>query len=484
MRSSSFRSRVFGIDTRGLAAFRIGIGLLLLTDLWLRAADMEAHYTDSGILPLSVFQRLTDGTGFWSFHGLHGSFTFQLLMFLLAGLFALAYFLGYYTRFAAVVSWVLLLSLQYRNPYVVNGGDVLLRMLLFWSIFLPLDRHWSLASRATKLRRPSLITNIASAAILLQLSLLYLMAGYFKIRGSWHDPDVLARIFESDLYAKPFAYYLANYPRLLSVAGWLALASELALPVLVFCPFGTRAIRLFACVWFVFFHIGIELTLTVGLFSFASCIAWILFLPSTTWDRITRVAPDETMSDEEGSPQRRWPGMLVQGFVAVCFAFVVWINLTTVRESWVASLRSDWVKNLSVSTGMRQRWNLFANPLAKDGWFIGVARLANGETVDVFRDGQPADWESYSKPRYVSRQFPNHRWRKYYCRILMSTRVNLRNPLSHYLVRDWNEKHDADQQIEAFELHFMQELGPDEEGTERYRQRFFSDIDLSETGQT
>ena len=483
MRSSSLRSRVFGIDTRGLAAFRIGMGLLLLTDLWLRAVDLEAHYTDLGILPLDVLQRVTDGTGFWTFHSLHGSSTFQLFMFSLAGIFALAYLFGYYTRFAAIVSWVLLLSLQYRNPYVVNGGDVLLRMLLFWSIFLPLDRHWSLASRKTTTREATTVLNIASAAILLQVGLLYVMAGYFKLRGSWYDPNVLAGIFESDLYAKPLAHYLGDYPRLLSVASWMALVSELALPILIFCPYGTRVIRLFAFAWFVTFHIGIELTLTVGLFSFASCIAWILFLPSTAWDRITQVSASPT-PNEEALPQRSWPETLVQAFVAVCFAFVVWVNLTSVREPWAASLRTEWVNDLSVMTGMRQKWSLFSKPLAKDGWFIGVARLANGDTVDVFRDGKAADWESYSKPQYVYRQFPNHRWRKYYCRTLTSTRVNLRTPLSHYLIRNWNETHDADQQIEAFELHFMQELGPDEEGVERYRQRFFSDIDLSETGQT
>ena len=40
--------RQFEFDPRSLAAFRIGIGTLLVVDLAIRATALEAHYTDVG----------------------------------------------------------------------------------------------------------------------------------------------------------------------------------------------------------------------------------------------------------------------------------------------------------------------------------------------------------------------------------------------------------------------------------------------------
>jgi len=43
-----------------------------------------------------------------------------------------------------VISWFLLISLQNRNPIVLQGGDILLRMLAFWAMFVPLNAYFSL----------------------------------------------------------------------------------------------------------------------------------------------------------------------------------------------------------------------------------------------------------------------------------------------------------------------------------------------------
>ncbi|MCP4192373.1 MAG: HTTM domain-containing protein [Planctomycetaceae bacterium] len=472
-------SRVFGIDTRALALFRIGIGSLLLVDLGMRLRDLEAHYTDQGVLPLEVLQQRMSDSWQWSIHALGGSATFQAALFLLAAVVAIAYLLGYQTRMAAFVSWVLLVSLHGRNPYVVNGGDVLLRLLLFWSVFLTLDRHFSIRSLRQGRTAPRVEVSLASAGILIQIGLLYWMAGYFKLQGTWLNADTLQRVLQSDSYVKPIAYAMLEYPQWLSVMGWLALRGELFLPILIFSPVWTKPIRLFAVVFFFIFHLGIELTLTVGLFSFASWMAWLLFIPKELWDRI---CPSERscFSTERSGEEKAWGWKrgLANLVAGTALLFVCWANLVTVREPWANRLKSEFLQDLGDVVVLRQRWNLFPRPLTHDGWFIGVARLADGRTVDLFRGGQIADWTSYSKPKYVSQQFSNHRWRKYYRGIIFSSRHSLREPLSWYLVRQWNSSHGPEEQIQSFELHFMEEIGQDGEEEERYRQRFFSEIDV------
>ena len=47
--SQKYLSNPFVADLRALAMMRIGVGLLLLTDLWMRAPDVVAWLTDDGV---------------------------------------------------------------------------------------------------------------------------------------------------------------------------------------------------------------------------------------------------------------------------------------------------------------------------------------------------------------------------------------------------------------------------------------------------
>src|SRR5215210_7563587 len=44
-------AEVLGADLRSLAAFRVALALLVLADLFNRARDLTAHYTDAGVMP-------------------------------------------------------------------------------------------------------------------------------------------------------------------------------------------------------------------------------------------------------------------------------------------------------------------------------------------------------------------------------------------------------------------------------------------------
>src|SRR5262245_42318967 len=116
-------AELFGLDLRSLAVFRIGLALLLLSDLVGRAADLVAHYSDDGVLPRSAIAT----PRYVSLHLLDGSADFQAALFVLAGLFAAALLVGWWTRLATAGSWFLLMSLHARNPMVLQGGDTLLR---------------------------------------------------------------------------------------------------------------------------------------------------------------------------------------------------------------------------------------------------------------------------------------------------------------------------------------------------------------------
>ncbi|OYR43122.1 HTTM domain-containing protein, partial [Halorubrum sp. Hd13] len=138
--SAALAARV-AVDLRALAAFRIGLATLLLADLARRSRSLTAFYTDYGVLPRRAY--VVDYSTTPLPHTLSGEPWAAALLFAVAGAFALALLVGYRTRAVTLVSWLLLLSVQARNPMVLNAGDSLLRMLLFWSVFLPLGARWS-----------------------------------------------------------------------------------------------------------------------------------------------------------------------------------------------------------------------------------------------------------------------------------------------------------------------------------------------------
>ncbi len=43
-------------------------------------------------------------------------------------------------------TWLLFTSLCVRNPFIVHGGDDLLKMMLFWGIFVPWGARYSVDS--------------------------------------------------------------------------------------------------------------------------------------------------------------------------------------------------------------------------------------------------------------------------------------------------------------------------------------------------
>ncbi|MGH7134129.1 MAG: hypothetical protein ACREHD_00220, partial [Pirellulales bacterium] len=147
----------FSIDVRSLAVFRMALAVMLLVDLVERLPDLEAHYTDRGVLPRAARIAMErDGSTFagswaWSLHMATGATAGEAALFLLSAMFAVWMLIGYRTRLATALSWLLAVSLYHRNPMFEDAGDIVLRVVLFWAIFLPLGGTLSVDRRK---RRP------------------------------------------------------------------------------------------------------------------------------------------------------------------------------------------------------------------------------------------------------------------------------------------------------------------------------------------
>lgn len=283
---------LFSADLRSLATFRIVLAILVLIDVASRMTDLSAHYAGDGVLPRAVLiENVLDNSKF-SLNLANGEPAFQALLFGLTALAALGMLVGYRTRLMTAVVWVLLLSIQYRNPLVLTGGDTLLRILLFWSIFLPLGAHWSVdrALQAAPSRYSMRFLSVGTAGLFMQVAFVYWFTAILKWSRSpeWHDGTALYYALSVDRFPTPIGTYLLQFPKLLMVLTIATLVLEAFGPFLLFFPFFTGPVRTMGVIAFMSLHFGIWMTMYIGLFPFVSALCMVCFLPTWFWDKVAK----------------------------------------------------------------------------------------------------------------------------------------------------------------------------------------------------
>ncbi|MDA0784703.1 MAG: HTTM domain-containing protein [Proteobacteria bacterium] len=277
---------IFAIDLRTLALLRIGLAVMILADLVLRARDLRAHYTDFGIMPRAVIDGFMHPASF-SLHLMNGAAWFQALLFLLAGLLALLLLVGYRTRLMTVLSWVMLVLLQMRNPMILSGEDNLLVLLLFWAMFLPIGARYSVDAALDNASdtHPNHFVSIASAALLIQGMSMYLFSALLKSDARW-VPDGTAVYFalQLDYLVTPLALWFRQFETLLQGLTFYVWGLELIGPILIFSPLLLRPLRAVLQLAFMSMHFGFFLFLQIGLFPFISILMNLTFTQGWVWD--------------------------------------------------------------------------------------------------------------------------------------------------------------------------------------------------------
>jgi len=278
---------IFGADLRSLATFRIVLALLVLYDLAIRATDLSAHYSDTGVTPRAVLVDQVLSPWQFSLNLMNGGSWFQALLFSVAMLAALGMLVGYRTRLMTFVVWVLLLSIQLRNPLVNGAESRLLHLLLFWGMLLPLGALWSVDRARSALPRPSpRFLSLATFGLFMQIAFVYWFTAALKAGPEWRvDHTALYYVLSLDEIATPIGHYLLNFPGLLQVLTFGTFMLEALGPLLLFCPFFTGPVRTGAALAFMSLHFGIWLTMDIGIFPWISAFSIVCFFPTWFWEK-------------------------------------------------------------------------------------------------------------------------------------------------------------------------------------------------------
>lgn len=449
-----FKSKLrelFGIDLRSLAIFRMGLALVLLGDLFVRMQDLAAHYSDEGVLPRSILIDNFLDPWVFSLHLISGQWQIQLVLFILQILFAIALLVGYHTRFVTVVSWFLLLSLQMRNTMILQGGDIVIKVLFFWSMFLPLGAYWSIDQKLKKQTPASFqIVSMGTVGLLLQVCIIYWFTALLKTDPTWRvDGTAIWYALSIQQYTTPLGLYLLNFPQLLQILTFATFYLEAFGPFFAFSPVWTGPLRMATVIAFLIFHlIGLNLTMELALFPYICAVAWLAFIPEWFWNKVLRKKdPQPNLV-----PSPPWKASLFSNLLASFFLICIFLgNISTTGIIYPPfSPPPSFISSLF---GLDQTWDMFSPyPLTLDGWYVIPGKLEDGTEIDLFTD-KAVDWK---KPPSLSAVYPNDRWRSYLMNMFILEEGEEYIPFyAQYLCRNWNAEHTGGKQLISFDIYYM-----------------------------
>ena len=286
--------RSFGFDYRSMSLYRVLLGLIIIIGVLYRMPDITAFYTDSGLLPRQTF--LSEFALPWSFslHLASGSYWVMFLFLVIQMILGGMVLLGYHTRWALLFSYILNVSLHNRNWLINNGGDDVLRAILFLSIFLPLDRYFSVdASRRETQYQKDYVVSPWTFAFLIQVFAIYFVSYILKDHPVWRgDYTAVYYALRVDGLVNPLGFMIREIPLFDTFSTVFTIFLEWAGPLLLLFSFiffrYWWVARSLVVLGFWSLHLGIILTMWIGLFPYICIAMWCLFIPTPVWDYLAR----------------------------------------------------------------------------------------------------------------------------------------------------------------------------------------------------
>jgi hypothetical protein len=462
---------IFWLDMRAIGLFRFFLGSMVVVDLLVRMTALEAHYSDSGLFPRHLYAEGYLNSILKLTYFVTGDSSLIALVFLVNIFAAIALAIGFHGRVFSLVCFVMLSSLHERAPYILQGGDVLLRVMLLWASFLPLDRYYAL--RSVRCEEDKSFADLRAAGLILQFVMMYWFSVFLKSGEAWiSDGSAVYYALNIDEMAKAPAEWFREKFVLTQVATYATLIAEALCPLALFLPSSFYKWRAAAVIGLMVMHIAFGSFLTLGLFSPIVITGLIAFLPLqeilstklfTTWSQNLQKWNlfFATMGQKRFAPVidpsscRVKPSHLIALQRCLCLGLIglVFIsNLIKGKEPPPpdSSLVLSFVKEL----GVDQHWGLFAPmPTQTSMHPLIQGYLADGSPFDLWQG--KSGFAPAEDPERTSDIFPNPRWRKYFEFIFsFQDRAHLKSLSSFWCRKGSSQTNNNENPVKHVEIYF------------------------------
>lgn len=275
--------RFFGAPTRGSSAslFRLLYGALAVWTAIGVLINFERFYGANALIPWSVVDGASQRFSLLALAPHNDAWGFTVAVaFLLA---SISLSVGFWSRTSALVVFVTCLALHQRNPYIVNGGDRLFLILGAHATLMPLGARWSWDALRARSQPSTASPVLGQRLAALQVCYVYWATCMAKLDDpTWLDGTALAHVLASPIYAE----WPLSVPWLLSaLLTWGTLAFELAFPILIW----SRRLRPLLIGAGMLFHLGIELSMMIPMFSAIMVVSYVCFLSDEETERLSKL---------------------------------------------------------------------------------------------------------------------------------------------------------------------------------------------------
>jgi hypothetical protein len=257
-----------------LGVVRIAFGALVVGWTLLLSSDLYLAFGSEGVLPRPPSRAFT-----WSVFSVYTSDSALLVGWIVLLCAAFALMVGWHSRLAAILVFILILSFERRNPLIFNSGDTVIRIEALFLALAPCGAALSLDQRrrAGSFWSAREIRPWPIRLLQIQLSIIYLSTVVAKLAGeTWQNGTAVAySLRQRDLLIVPAPGWVTDSLLISNAMTWGTLVIELALGILVW----NRRWCLRVLAAGVILHLSISLSMEVGFFSCAMFVLYLAFIP-------------------------------------------------------------------------------------------------------------------------------------------------------------------------------------------------------------
>jgi hypothetical protein len=295
------------------------------------------------------------------------------LIFALGFVLAALVLVGWRTRWTTPLLWLVVLSIQHRNPVLHDHRDVLFTLALCFGSLLPWGAAFSLDARRN--RCATRYTGLPAIAYVVAIACIYMFAALLKSGPEWRsDFTAVEHAIGVRYWANAAAEDLLAHPTWMAILTVGVLAFEAAVAVLLVSPWRPNLARWLVVVGICALQLGFAIFLWLDTFPMIAAAFALGLIPSSLWREDSPI---------ELPPRCRWRARIAAGLIGYLLA----LNVLSVASPGALSIAAIPAELL----GLEQRWTMFApSPSRLDGWFVIEARTALGST-DLLT-GRPVSW--------------------------------------------------------------------------------------------
>jgi predicted DCC family thiol-disulfide oxidoreductase YuxK len=231
------------LDLRPLGFMRIAFGAVLFWSTIDLAPVLIDFFSDDGVAPRWA---LFGGSGMvraarFSVYDIAGPQWLLVLLFVLTLLAILAFMVGWHSRIASVATFLLVCGLHERNTFTLDGSDNMIRVLLFWLMFMPTGARYSVDAVLRAARGEPTITHGTALPMRMgqvNICWVYLNTTLYKWPGvEWHNGTALRIALGLDhLFTRTLGHVLFEQNWFLQIGTYFTLVAEVSMLPLVFLP--------------------------------------------------------------------------------------------------------------------------------------------------------------------------------------------------------------------------------------------------------